>query len=140
MTRRKVNKNPRRRQDILDEVKAKFSSVIGDQKGKVPVHLAAEKLNVSRQMLHRYITGKAIPRADVLIAAMHEWPTLVITYRGLDVTAGYRQDTDASQRPQPKQLRLFELADEISNRDLEVTVAKTSAEGIELNVRIKFSA
>jgi len=130
--------NKRRRSEILSEVKEKFSACIGSGQGKIPVHQAARILNVSRQTVHRYINGEVIPRGEVLIAAFREWG-LVLRYRGVDIVATPSEAT-ASGSPPATQLRLFDLVDDLRERDLEITIGKKTVEGIELNVRLRFSA
>jgi hypothetical protein len=130
--------NKRRRNEILSEVKEKFSACIGSGPGKTPVHIAARILNVSRQTVHRYINGEVIPRGDILLAAFREWG-LVLRYRGVDIVATRIQSSESASLP-PIQLKLFELVDDLRERDLDVKIGNKSVDGIELNVRLRFSA
>ncbi len=130
----------RRHNELLAEVKSKFGGVIGKGEGKVPVHQAARTLNVSRQTVHRYINGEVVPRGDVLMAAFRAWG-LVLHYRGINVTVATPVSTEAHDaRAVPVQMQLFELVDELRDRDVEVRIGKMSAAGLELNVKLKFSA
>lgn len=128
----------RRRNEILSEVKEKFGALIGSEQGKIPVHRAARILNVSRQTVHRYITGQVIPRGEVLLTAFREWG-LVLHYRGVDIVAR-RGESTQSAGPPAVQLTLFELVDDLKDRDLQVKIENKSVEGIEFNVKLKFSA
>ena len=130
--------NKRRRSEILSEVKEKFGACVGSGQGKTPVHEAARILNVSRQTVHRYINGEVVPRGEVLIAAFRAWG-LVLRYRGVDIAAT-KSESMHSVGAQPTQLRLFDLVDDLRERDLEVTIGKKTVEGIELNVKLRFSA
>ena len=131
--------NQRRRRELLAEVKEKFGARIGSGEGKIPIHEAARVLNVSRQTVHRYINGDVMPRGEVLMAAFRAWG-LVLRYRGVEVTVATSGPLAVEGDSQPIQMELFELVEDLRDRDLEVTIAKKSIEGIELNVRLRFSA
>ena len=128
----------RRRHEILREVEKKFGACIGSGPGKTPVHKAARILDVSRQTVHRYIKGKVVPRGDVLLAAFREWG-LVLNYRGVDIVVHRGEATGPVSAP-PLQLSLFELVDNVRDRDIEVKIRNKSVEGLELDVTLKFSA
>jgi transcriptional regulator with XRE-family HTH domain len=131
--------NQRRRRELLAELKEKFGARIGKGEGKIPVHEAARILNVSRQTVHRYINGEVMPRGDVLMAAFRAWG-LVLRYRGVDVTSALDVPTAQTAAAQPAQLELFDLVEDLKERDIEVKIARKSVEGVELNVRLRFSA
>jgi transcriptional regulator with XRE-family HTH domain len=131
--------NQRRRRELLAELKEKFGARIGTGEGKIPVHEAARILNVSRQTVHRYLNGEVMPRGDVLMAAFQAWG-LVLRYRGIDVTTASAVLTPQTDTAQPVQLGLFDLVEDLKERDIEVRIARKSVESLELNVRLKFSA
>lgn len=129
----------KRRSELLSQVKTQFSNFVGKGDGKVPVHEAARILHVSRQTVHRYMNGEVMPRGEVLMAAFRAWG-LILEYRGIKVTRTVSADAPALPSIAPAQMRLFEIVEELRDRDLEVKVGKMSADGLELSVKIKFTA
>jgi predicted transcriptional regulator len=128
-----------RRTELLSEVRGKFSALLGRGEGKVSIGEAARILNVSRQTVHRYVNGEVIPRGEVLMAAFRAWG-LVLEYRGIKVTRTDQSGEVAKPIAQPNQLRLFQIVEELRDRDLEVKIGKMSTDGLELSVKIKFPA
>jgi transcriptional regulator with XRE-family HTH domain len=110
-------KSSMRRTELLSEVRGKFSALLGRGEGKVSIGEAARILNVSRQTVHRYVNGEVIPRGEVLMAAFRAWG-LVLEYRGIKVTRTDQSGEVAKPIAQPNQLRLFQIVEELRDRDL----------------------
>jgi transcriptional regulator with XRE-family HTH domain len=124
--------------ELRREVTTKLRLAI---EGKVPKKEASDILRVSRQMLDRYLKGRATPAPDVVLRAMKAW-NFTLRYRGRELGTSYftRPDGIATE-PTPVQLELA-LADIIAalnQRDVQVSILKKAADSIQLQVLIKFA-
>src|SRR5712692_393540 len=105
--------------------------------GRVGKKQAADTLRVSRQMLDKYLKGKATPGPDVVLRAMNAW-NFTLNYRGRELgTAYFAQPTDIrAEAAVPAQLELA-LADVIAaldERNLGIAITKKEPDSIQLQV------
>jgi transcriptional regulator with XRE-family HTH domain len=107
------------------------------QKG-LEVARAATELRVSRQIMHKYLKGTALPSIEVLYRACEVWQ-LRISYRGVEfgacsVTGG----TDYGKRDVEVQNRQASFSFEsVKSRDFSVKVVGRSERGVELQLALR---
>jgi transcriptional regulator with XRE-family HTH domain len=127
-----VNENLKR------EVAAKFQEAL--QRHGLTKTQAALSLGISRQMLHQYLTGKALPNSATLSRACHAWG-ISLSYKGLEFDQrAFRPLGAHPLREVPVQLSLFDALDSLRDGNLDVKVLRKSKAGLELRVCIKFAS
>lgn len=128
-----------RRQELLQEVREKFSAIIGAGVGRISVHHAARILNVSRQTIHRYLNGEVIPRAEVLLTASQQWG-LVWQYRDVQIAKVTSNRQIVAQAGDPVQLGLFDRIEPTERLDTDVVVTRKPVNGVRLSSSKRFRA
>jgi hypothetical protein len=106
-------------------------------KNQLDVTEAAQTLGVSRQIMHKYLAGKALPGIDVLYRACSIWD-MRIEYR--DHIFGAFSLAEAAQRPErePKKQEspaLFSFQDAEDNFAVKIT-ARSERHLVQLAVRL----
>ena len=120
------------------EVASKFEEAITRQ--KISKSKAAEDLGVSRQSLYQYLRGEAVPGSDVLRRACEIWG-ITLDYKGLSVNVSSFLKPLRGTRQEPRQLPLLlEAITALSDRDLDVKIARREQNVIELQVKIRFAS
>jgi transcriptional regulator with XRE-family HTH domain len=103
---------------------------------------AAKELRVSRQMLYQYLSGKSLPKREVLQRACDAWG-LKINYRDLIVSSeSFTTPSVESESPGPAQLDLDlqEAIEKLGDEDLAVRVLRKDNGRIELQVDLRFGS
>jgi len=121
-------------QDFKDAVRDAFSSAV--KRLDIDVTEAARQLRVSRQVMHRYLGGTALPSVEVLYRACLAW-NLKIQYRGFEFGSCALLPMGEADRPQsvPHQPKIsFE---DVRTRDLALKVVSQSERHVDLQLSLK---
>jgi len=124
--------------EFRNEVATKLKAAI-DAKG-LPLHKAAEQLNISRQSLHRYLNRLATPRSNVLYLACTKWG-VQININGMSFNPDAFEASSKKKQPHlvvPLQLPLPLAISQLRDECLQVKVVRRSDESVELHVKINF--
>lgn len=109
--------------------------------GKVSKKEASDVLRVSRQMLDRYLKGRATPGPDVVLRAMKAW-NFTLRYRGRELGTSYftRPHFIATeQTPVQLELALADIIAALNQRDVQISILKKATDSIQLQVSIRFA-
>jgi|SRR5579859_1238282 len=124
-----------------DELRAEFALQLSNAIKDVSKRIAAEKLGISRQMLHLYLKGKATPGGEVIEKACAEWK-LILTIKGNRFTGGafasdVKPEKDVSE---PHQMSLLDLLGQLKNNQLEAQIVGREGDSFILRLQIKLAA
>jgi transcriptional regulator with XRE-family HTH domain len=106
------------------------------ERHRLTVTAAAKELEVSRQALHAYLKGDAMPRAKVFARAVKLWD--IEFHFGNQAFNKSDFPSPAAPKPVsvPKQITLWEKLDTIKQEDLQIAVKRV---GRELRVSVQIS-
>jgi transcriptional regulator with XRE-family HTH domain len=102
---------------------------------------AANKLEITRQMLNRYLKGKSTPGAEVVKRACENW-NLTLSVRGFEFKSEAFETPSKrrSRKAKEEQLNLLDLLDKIRNDQLEAKIVGREGDSFYLQLRIKVVA
>ena len=101
----------------------------------------AEKLGISRQMLHRYLARLATPGGEVIKTACDQW-NLTLSIKGFEFTGDSFsiERTAGKAQPESPQPTLFDLLGTLSSDQLEAEIVGREGDSFYLRLRIKAAA
>lgn len=121
------------RDEIARQLRAALTS------GGITVKHAAERLGVSRQAFHQYLSGKATPYPETLARAMDLWD-IRPSYRGEIIAKGALGYPLGRSEASPAQLSLetlFDVPQECHNENLTVTLQRSRGSMLQVTIRMK---
>jgi transcriptional regulator with XRE-family HTH domain len=132
---------PKKKHSNSDELRTEFSRKLSDAIRGISKKLAADKLGISRQMLHLYLKGTATPGGEVIKKACDEWG-LSLSIKGFQFTGDAFASEVKSRRRQENlpESSLFDLLDKLKKNQIEAEVVGREGDSFYLRFRIKLAA
>jgi|SRR5271169_5458864 len=101
---------------------------------------AADRLQIHRSMLFRYLGGKSIPGSKVLQRACEELG-VTVDYRGIRIDADYFKDDRVTERPRPSpvQLEFSSIREFLNGQHAQVSIRRkkgAAAERLEITMTL----
>jgi transcriptional regulator with XRE-family HTH domain len=106
---------------------------------KLTVAAAARDIGVSRQSMHKYLSGASTPGSDVMQRACSRWG-LSMTVNGIALSRRSFERPGGPSVGAAEQLSLPNVLESLTERDLEVKIIRVARESLELKVSIKFGS
>lgn len=103
---------------------------------EIDVTTAARLLRVSRQVMHRYLNGAALPSIEVLYRACDLWK-LRISYRGVEFGACSLEDAGQSAAAPPEDRQTSFSFEEVDARDFAVRITSQSERHVDLQLSLR---
>lgn len=131
----------KKRHSNTDALRKEFARQLSAATKNLSKKAVAQKLDISRQMLHLYLKGRATPGGEVIKKACDQW-NLTLSIKGFEFTGGSFSIDGAAEKTQPEspQPTLFDLLGTLNSDQLEAEIVGREGDSFYLRLRIKAAA